>query len=178
MIISLLLLQCDHQHIIYKGEFFHGYLVIVLLSMLCSVTVAIFSCGSLMSFLVVAKVFCTSEWCKEYASNYPNPKKLQKEIDEFMEQFDKKQEEVLSLFRYSSPCHVMLCYSVKHLCLNLLMQEKEEAKRLQSEPDDEGWITIGKGGRKPGASKVDASELLEKKKKKQKVGIKGCIRGW
>lgn len=103
---------------------------------------------------------------------------MQKEIDEFMEQFDKKQEEVLSLFRYSLPCHVMLCYfSFKHLCLNLLMQEKEEAKRLQSEPDDEGWITIGKGGRKPGASKVDASELLEKKKK-QKVGIKGCIKGW
>ena len=35
-----------------------------------------------------------SEWCKEYASNYPNPTKLQKEINEFMDKFDKKQEEV------------------------------------------------------------------------------------
>lgn len=121
--------------------------------------------------------FYASEWCKEYASNYPNPKKLQKEIDEFMEQFDKKQEEVIGSFRHSSSCCIMLCYSVKHQCLNLLMQEKEEAKRLQSEPDDEGWITIGKGGRKPGASKVDASELLEKKKKRQKVGLKGYIKG-
>lgn len=66
-------------------------------------------------------------------------------------------------------------YSVKHLCLNMSMQEKEEAKRLQSEPDDEGWITIGKGGRKPGASKVDAAELLEKKKKKQKVWMEGMV---
>ena len=50
------------------------------------------------------------------------------------------------------------------------MQEKEKTKRLQSEPDEEGWVTIGKGGRKPGASKVEAGELLEKKKKKkQKV---------
>lgn len=57
------------------------------------------------------------------------------------------------------------------------MQEKEEAKRLQSEPDDEGWITIGKGGRKPGASKVDAAELLEKKKKKQKVWVEGVVEG-
>ena len=52
------------------------------------------------------------------------------------------------------------------------MQEKEKAKRLQSEPDEEGWVTIGKGGRKPGASKVEAAELLErKKKKKQKVAL-------
>lgn len=51
------------------------------------------------------------------------------------------------------------------------MQEKIEAKRLQSEPDEDGWVTVGKGGRKQGASKVDAGELLEakKKKKKQKV---------
>ena len=52
------------------------------------------------------------------------------------------------------------------------MQEKEKAKRLQSEPDEEGWVTIGKGGRKPGASKVEAAELLERrKKKKQKVAL-------
>ena len=34
------------------------------------------------------------EWCKEYASNYPNSTKLQREIDKFMEEFDEKQEEV------------------------------------------------------------------------------------
>ena len=79
-----------------------------------------------------------SKWCKEYARNYPNPTKLQKEIDEFMDEFDKRQEE-----------------------------EKEKAKRLQSEPDEEGWVTVGKGGRKPGASKVEAAGLLEKKKKKK-----------
>jgi uncharacterized membrane-anchored protein YhcB (DUF1043 family) len=37
-----------------------------------------------------------SEWCKEYASKYPNTTKLQKEIDQFMEEFDKKQEEVFN----------------------------------------------------------------------------------
>lgn len=41
---------------------------------------------------------------------------------------------------------------------------------MQSEPDEEGWVTVGKGGRKPGATKVDIVELQErKKKKKQKV---------
>ncbi|CAB4021112.1 ribosomal RNA-processing 7 homolog A-like, partial [Paramuricea clavata] len=34
-----------------------------------------------------------NKWCKEYASNYPNATKLQKEIDQFMEEFDKKKEE-------------------------------------------------------------------------------------
>ena len=53
------------------------------------------------------------------------------------------------------------------------MQEKEKAKRLQSEPDEEGWVTIGKGGRKPGASKVEAGELLEKKKKQKVMLILG-----
>ena len=47
------------------------------------------------------------------------------------------------------------------------MQAKEKAKRLQSEPDEEGWVTVGKGGRKPGASKVEAAELMEKRKKKK-----------
>ncbi|XP_028395115.1 ribosomal RNA-processing protein 7 homolog A-like [Dendronephthya gigantea] len=78
-----------------------------------------------------------NKWCKEYASNYPNATKLQKEIDEFMKEFDKNQEE-----------------------------EKETAKRLQSEPDEEGWVTVGKGGRKSGAKKVEATDLPEKKKKK------------
>ena len=60
------------------------------------------------------------------------------------------------------------------MCLTQFFQfqEKEKAKRLQSEPDEEGWVTIGKGGRKPGASKVEVAELLEKKKKKkQKVAL-------
>lgn len=39
------------------------------------------------------------------------------------------------------------------------------AKRLQSEPDEEGWVTIGKGGRKPGAKKMEATDLPVKKKK-------------
>lgn len=34
------------------------------------------------------------EWCKECVSIYPNPTKLQKEIDVFMKGFDKNKEEV------------------------------------------------------------------------------------
>jgi hypothetical protein len=46
------------------------------------------SCAYRITFIML------SEWCKEYASNYPNPTKLHKEINEFMDKFDKKQEEV------------------------------------------------------------------------------------
>ena len=34
------------------------------------------------------------EWCKNYGSRYPNPQKLQKEVDFFMENFDKEREKV------------------------------------------------------------------------------------
>jgi hypothetical protein len=53
-----------------------------------------------------------------------------------------------------------------------LLQAKKAEEDARGKPDEEGWITVGKGGRKPGASQVDAAELKDKKKKKKKVVIK------
>lgn len=56
----------------------------------------------------------------------------------------------------------------KPLCDLLKAKLAEEESRGQ--PDEDGWITVGKGGRKPAASQKDAAELKEKKKKKKQVG--------
>ncbi|EDO44850.1 predicted protein [Nematostella vectensis] len=80
------------------------------------------------------------KWSHEYSLRYPDPLTLQEEIDTFMREFDKKEE-----------------------------QAKEAEKMERGQPDEEGWITVGKGGRKPGATKVDAAEIQEKRKKKKKA---------
>ncbi|KAK3725003.1 hypothetical protein QZH41_017483, partial [Actinostola sp. cb2023] len=54
-------------------------------------------------------------------------------------------------------------------------QEQEKARiaedKARGQPDDEGWVTVGKGGRKPGASQIDSSELKEKKNKKKQAVV-------
>lgn len=46
--------------------------------------------------------------------------------------------------------------------------DKEEADS-QNQPDDEGWVTVGRSGRNPAAPRLDAAELQERRKKKKKV---------
>ena len=45
----------------------------------------------------------------------------------------------------------------------------EEEADSQNQPDDEGWVTVGRSGRNPGAPRLDAAELQERRKKKKKV---------
>ena len=51
------------------------------------------------------------------------------------------------------------------------VKAKREAKESRGQPDDEGWITVGRGGRKPGVPRVDNDNLEDtgQKKKKKKV---------
>lgn len=46
----------------------------------------------------------------------------------------------------------------------------EEAD-ARNQPDDEGWVTVGRGGRNPAAPRLDAAELQERRKKKKKVSL-------
>jgi len=46
----------------------------------------------------------------------------------------------------------------------------EEAD-ARNQPDDEGWVTVGRGGRNPAAPRLDAAELQERRKKKKKVRL-------
>ena len=52
-----------------------------------------------------------------------------------------------------------------------VQSEKEEAER-RNQPDDEGWVTVGRGGRNPAAPRLDAAELQERRRKKKKVRLK------
>jgi len=82
------------------------------------------------------------KWTQEYHMQYPDSTKLQAEVDEFMETFDKKKEQ----------------------------SEMEEAD-ARNQPDDEGWVTVGRGGRNPAAPRLDAAELQERRKKKKKQAL-------
>ena len=58
-----------------------AYLIDVFLVFLCV------SCNAVCLFVI-------SEWCAEYRQNRPDVKKMQSEIDQFMQEYDKKVEEV------------------------------------------------------------------------------------
>ena len=45
----------------------------------------------------------------------------------------------------------------------------KEAAEAQNQPDEEGWVTVGRSGRNPAAPRLDPAELEEKRKKKKKV---------
>ncbi|XP_073985453.1 ribosomal RNA-processing protein 7 homolog A [Rhodnius prolixus] len=84
-----------------------------------------------------------NKWCNEYNSKLMDVEELQKDIDEFMAEYDKKEEE----------------------------EANKEKKEM--EPDDEGWIKVTKKGRKPGFARKESvhNKIMKKedvkKKKKQ-----------
>ena len=50
-----------------------------------------------------------------------------------------------------------------------LLKLDKEAADAQNQPDDEGWVTVGRSGRNPAAPRLDAAELQERRNKKKKV---------
>ncbi|CAH3190856.1 unnamed protein product [Porites evermanni] len=82
------------------------------------------------------------KWIQEYYQQYPDTTNLQAEIDEFMAKFDENKEQM----------------------------DKEAAEAL-NQPDDEGWVTVGRSGRNPAAPRLDPAELEEKRKKKKKRAL-------
>ncbi|XP_058941517.2 ribosomal RNA-processing protein 7 homolog A-like [Pocillopora verrucosa] len=83
-----------------------------------------------------------NKWIEEYHLQYPDTKKLQLEVDEFMAKFDEDREKT----------------------------EREEAES-RNQADDEGWVTVGRGGRNPAAPRLDVTELRERKKRKKKQAL-------
>lgn len=79
------------------------------------------------------------KWVQEYHMQFPDSTKLQAEVDEFMAKFDEKKEQL-----------------------------DKEAAETQNQPDDEGWVTVGRSGRNPAAPRLDAAEIQERKKNKKK----------
>jgi len=82
------------------------------------------------------------KWVQEYHLQYPDTTKLQAEVNEFMAKFDEKKEQL-----------------------------DKEAAEAQNQPDDEGWVTVGRTGRNPAAPRLDAAELQERRNKKKKRAL-------
>ena len=77
------------------------------------------------------------KWCTEYKKQYPNPKIVQKKVDEFMAEFDLKE-----------------------------AKEKAELERLANEPDEEGWTVVTHGKKTLGdAERVTKRERKKRQKK-------------
>ncbi|XP_077484750.1 ribosomal RNA-processing protein 7 homolog A-like [Amblyomma americanum] len=84
-----------------------------------------------------------AKWCNEYQSRFVNAEEVQKEVDAYMEDYDAR-----------------------------LEAEKERAKAMEGVPDEEGWITVTKYGKRPVIPRSDAVNQkiasAEKKKRAQK----------
>lgn len=57
------------------------------------------NCKLILTAIHISCIVFMSEWCQEYGSQYPNPARLQEEVDRYMAKFDEEQEEVIFLQR-------------------------------------------------------------------------------
>ncbi|KAL3876926.1 hypothetical protein ACJMK2_034707 [Sinanodonta woodiana] len=80
-----------------------------------------------------------NKWCKEYEENVVDVKEMQTEIDSFMAKFDQKQEE-----------------------------ELRKAKESEGVPDEEGWVTVTRLGKKKGIPRTEAFDKKGKEKERKK----------
>ncbi|XP_064471003.1 ribosomal RNA-processing protein 7 homolog A-like [Ornithodoros turicata] len=98
------------------------------------------------------RVLCSGEapisvgmqkWCDDYKSSFVDVDQLQRKVDAYMEDYDKRIEE-----------------------------EKTRAKETEGVPDEEGWTTVTKYGKRPVIPRTDAIakkiDVLEKKKRSRK----------
>ncbi|CAH1391094.1 unnamed protein product [Nezara viridula] len=90
--------------------------------------------------------FGLHRWCKEYNRKLINPADIKDEIDNYMEEYDKKVEE-----------------------------EEMRLKEITAEPDEEGWITVTKKGRNPGFARKESVHKNIMKKEKLKVKKKQLL---
>jgi len=86
--------------------------------------------------------FGVTAFCGNYVKNLCDPKVLQKDVDSYMEEYDKKK-----------------------------LQEETKAKEMEGVADEDGWITVTAGGRNPGIPRTEANtkaKLEARKKRKRK----------
>lgn len=81
-----------------------------------------------------------AKWCSEYAANRPNPQKLQKEVDNFMLNYDKEKK-----------------------------KEEEEAKEKEGVADEDGWITVTKKTKKKVVQRTEQKQEWLKAKEAKKA---------
>lgn len=78
-------------------------------------------------------------WIEDYEMSLVDVTKLQAEVEQYMQEYDKK------------------------------VAEKEEEAKEEVEPDEDGWVTVTRKGRRPGLARTEAVSIrvAEKEKKKR-----------
>lgn len=78
-------------------------------------------------------------WVESYEMSLINVAELQAEVEQYMQEYDQK------------------------------VAEKEEKEKEEGEPDEDGWVTVTRKGRRPGLARTEAvtNHLTEKEKKKR-----------
>ncbi|KAM4881937.1 ribosomal RNA-processing protein 7 homolog A [Thomomys bottae] len=80
------------------------------------------------------------KWISDYKDAVPDPEALREEVDTFMEAYDRK-----------------------------IAEEETKAKEEDGVPDEEGWVTVTRRGRRPALPRTEAASLrvLEREKRKR-----------
>ena len=78
------------------------------------------------------------KWCAEYRNQYPDAKAVQKEVDQFMTDFDMKE-----------------------------ANKKAELEKLANEPDEEGWTVVTHGKKTLGDGERVTKRERKKRQKKE-----------
>ncbi|XP_002741084.1 ribosomal RNA-processing protein 7 homolog A-like [Saccoglossus kowalevskii] len=85
------------------------------------------------------------KWCKEYIDSIPDTTEMQKEIDEYMANYDRQE-----------------------------LEEEEKTTELEGVADSDGWITVTRKGRKPGLARTEVNQTkatVQEKKKREKTEL-------
>ncbi|KAG9468673.1 hypothetical protein GDO78_022191 [Eleutherodactylus coqui] len=86
------------------------------------------------------------KWIEDYENSFTDVAALQAEIDQYMQNYDKK-----------------------------VTKEEEKAKENEGVPDEEGWITVTRKGRRPGLARTEAINLRLTKKEAKKRAQKELL---
>ncbi|XP_056379746.1 ribosomal RNA-processing protein 7 homolog A [Hyla sarda] len=86
------------------------------------------------------------KWIEDYENSFTDVAALQAEIDQYMQEYDAKQ-----------------------------AKKEDKAKEEEGVPDEEGWITVTRKGRRPGTARTEAINLRLTQKEKRKRAQKELL---
>lgn len=129
---------------------------------------------SLMTHSCYLLHFLMPEWIQQYTSSFIQTDKLQQIVDSFMEDYDKRKEEVRILQLFLQ--HHTLLFSPCDFSMFSLSQEAERQRKEaeQQQEDEEGWVKVTRGPKgtkarphSEAANKRTLQKEMRKKKRKE-----------
>ena len=112
------------------------------------------------------------EWTEDYKNSFLDEKKIQKDVDSFMQSFDEAKSKV-----NTSIDKVFVFKFAWKMAWCLWKKDQEELEKT-NQPDEEGWITVTSKHRK--ANRTLTERNIEKLKSKQKKRTQKmvCLNTW